>query len=71
MVPSRLPFTERWLHYRGRVDYGSAMVVLFGAREAGWFREVAALHSDHYRQAPLYCSILNLILPLRNRTIVV
>ena len=30
------------------------MLVLFGAREAGWFREVAALYSDHYRQAPLY-----------------
>ena len=25
-----------------------------GAREAGCFREVAALHSDHLRQVPLY-----------------
>ena len=47
------------------------MLLLFGAREAGCFREVAALHNDHYRQAPLYCSILNLILPLRNWAIVV
>ena len=28
--------------------------MLFGAREAGCFREVAALHSDHLRQVPLY-----------------
>ena len=27
-------------------------LVLFGAREAGCFREVAAKHSDHLRQAP-------------------
>ena len=32
----------------------SAVLVLFGAREAGCFREVAALYSDHYRQALLY-----------------
>ena len=30
------------------------MLVLFGAREAGCFREVAALHSDHLRQVPLH-----------------
>ena len=29
-------------------------VVLSGARDAGCFREVAALHSDHLRQVPLY-----------------
>ena len=29
------------------------MIVLFGAREAGCFRQVAAAHSDHYRQ--VYC----------------
>ena len=28
--------------------------MLFGAREAGCFREVAVLHSDHLRQVPLY-----------------
>ena len=31
----------------------SAMLVLFGAREADCFREVAALYSGHYRQVPL------------------
>ena len=31
----------------------SAVLVLFGDREAGCFREVAALHSDHYRQVPV------------------
>ena len=28
------------------------MVVLTGPGEAGCFRQVAALYSDHYRQAP-------------------
>ena len=28
--------------------------MLSGAREAGCFREVAALHSDHLRQVSLY-----------------
>ena len=37
---------EKWLHYRGRLQYFSAMLVLFGAREVGYFREVAALCSD-------------------------
>ena len=36
----------------------SAMLVLFGAREAGCFREVTALYSDHYRQVPLYYHLL-------------
>ena len=47
---------ERWLHYRGRLQCISAMLVLFEASEAGWFREVAALYSDHMhlRQVPLY-----------------
>ena len=31
------------------------MLVLFGAREAGCFREVAALYSDHKWKVPLYC----------------
>ena len=31
----------------------SATLGLFGAREAGCFREVAALHSDHLRQVSL------------------
>ena len=48
--PVILAFTEGWLHYRGRLHCFSAMLVLFGAREAGCFREVVALHSDHYRQ---------------------
>ena len=30
------------------------MLVLFRAREAGHFGEVAALHSDHFRQVTLY-----------------
>ena len=71
--PITLAFTERWLHYRGRVQCCSAMlvlriwgqeagciievdcnvVVLFGARKAGCFREVAALYSDYYRQVSL------------------
>ena len=29
-------------------------LALFGAREAGSFRQVADLHRDHLRQAPLY-----------------
>ena len=32
----------------------SAVLKIFGAREAGCFREVAALHSDHLRQVLLY-----------------
>ena len=32
--------------------------MLSGAREAGCFREVAALHSDHLRQVPLYVHTL-------------
>ena len=28
--------------------------MLSGARDAGCFREVAALHSNHLRQVPLY-----------------
>ena len=51
---SLLAFIERWLHYRGRLHCYSAALVLFGAREAGCFREVAALYSDHYSQVPLY-----------------
>ena len=31
----------------------SAMLVLFGDMEAGCFREMADLYSDHYRQVPL------------------
>ena len=34
----------------------SCDVRLFGAREAGCFREVATSYSDHYRKVPLYCS---------------
>ena len=49
----QLAFIERWLHYRGRLQCFSAMLALFGAREAGWFREVAALYSDHYKHAGL------------------
>ena len=45
---------QRWLHYRGRLQYFS------GTREAGCFKEVATLHSDHYRQVPLYtvCALI-------------
>ena len=51
--PGRWLLLERWLPYRGRLQCFSAMLVLFGAREAGWFREVAALHNDLYRQFSL------------------
>ena len=47
-------FIERLLHYRGRLHCFSAVLVLFGAREAGCFRGVAALCRDPYRQVPLY-----------------
>ena len=33
--------------------------MLSGAREADCFREVAALHSDHLRQVPLYQSLIH------------
>ena len=36
------------------LEIDSNALVLSGAREAGCFREVAALHSDHLRQVPLY-----------------
>ena len=29
------------------------VLVLLGAKEADCFRQVAVLHSDHYRQVPL------------------
>ena len=32
----------------------SAMLVLFGAKEAGCFREVAVVHRVHPRQVPMY-----------------
>ena len=32
---------------------------MFGPGEAGCFREVAALYSDHYRQVPLYIKCLD------------
>ena len=36
---------ERWLQYRGRLQCISAMLVLFGSREAGWFKEVTTLYT--------------------------
>ena len=36
-------------------------LVLSGAREAGCFREVAALHSDHLRQVPLYIACVSAV----------
>ena len=53
MVQLQLAFIERWLHYRGRLQWLCAMFMLFGARKAGCFREVAALYSDPLRQIPL------------------
>ena len=35
--------------------------MLFGARKAGCFKEVAALHSDHLRQVPLYIHHLGIL----------
>ena len=32
---------------------------MFRIREAGRFRQVAALYSDHYRQVPLYIKCLD------------
>ena len=49
-----MAFIERWLLYRGRLQCFSAMLVLLGARETGGFRKMAALHSDHLKQVPLY-----------------
>ena len=49
----QLAFIERWLHYRGRLQSFSAMLVPFGIREAGCFREVAFLHGDHFRWVSL------------------
>ena len=34
----------------------SAILVLFGAREAGCFREMAALRSDHYAYRQIHCT---------------
>ena len=45
-----LTFIERWLLYRGRLQCFSAMLMTW---EAGCFRVLAALHSDHLRQVPL------------------
>ena len=50
----QLAFIERWPYYRGRLQCSSTVSVLFGSREAGCFRKVAALHSDHLRQFPMY-----------------
>ena len=42
------------------VDYNA--LVLFGTREAGCFREVAALHSNHFGWVSLYvCSVWNIM----------
>ena len=41
--------------------------MLSGAREAGCFREVAALHSDHLRQVPLYCFSFSEVNPFMYR----
>ena len=38
--------------------YGTS-IVGFGPVEAGCFRQVAALYSDHYRQVPLYIKCLD------------
>ena len=42
------------------------MSVLFGAREAGCFREVAALHSGHLRQVPLYTHLHSTLAPMKH-----
>ena len=42
--------------------------MLFGARETGCFREVAALHSDHLGQVPLYIILQRLALQLNVHT---
>ena len=39
----------------------NAFVVLFGAREAGYFREEAAQHSDLLRQNPLHRFVCNIL----------
>ena len=43
-------------HYRevAALQRDSNALVLSGAREVGCYRKVAAVHSDHLRQVPLY-----------------
>ena len=63
-IPSRLPSTKDIVQRNPPrqpatcgciIEVDCNVLVLFGAREAGCFREMAALHSDQYRQAsPLY-----------------
>ena len=49
--PVGLPSTDRWMHHSGRLECFS---VVFGAREAGCCREIAAQFCDLHRQLMLY-----------------
>ena len=45
----RLAALDRWLHYTVTTIGRSTVHQKFGPGEAGCFRQVAALYSDHYR----------------------
>ena len=55
----RLAALDRWLHYTVTTIDRSTVHQMFEPGEAGCFRQVAALYSDHYRQVPLYIKCLN------------
>ena len=51
---------EKSLHYRDGLQCYCAMLVLFGAKEAGCFGEVAALHSGCLGQvSPITCTLVS------------
>ena len=54
----RLAALDRWRHYTVTTIDRSTVHRMFGPGEAGCFRQVAALYSDHYRQVPLYIKCL-------------
>ena len=55
----RLAALDRWLHYTVTTIDRFHCTSMFGPGEAGCFRQVAALYSDHYRQVPLYIKCLD------------
>ena len=56
-VNESLVYTQRrWLKYRGRLQclvLPISVRATWEASEAGCFREVAALYSDHYKQVSM------------------
>ena len=55
----RLTALDRWLHYTETTIDRFHCTSNVWTREAGCFRQVAALYSDHYRQVPLYIKCLD------------